>query len=104
MDFVVELVVDVVHLLVVEKNSYDLYVFSVFLVHDILEYMVQICLVVKNHHLRISNPFDKMFVFYFYFVEKMVNFHCDPVEDLFGNLLNYIGPLGYPSFEILYIG
>ena len=88
MDFVVELVVDFVHLLVVEKNFYDLYVFSVFLVYDILEYFVQIYLVIRNHHLRINNPFDKMSVFYFYFVEKMGNFHCDPVEDLFGNLLN----------------
>ena len=88
MDFVAELVVDVVYLSVVEKKFYDLYVVSVLLVHDILEYMVQICLVVRNHHLRINNPFNKMSVFYFYFVEKMGNFHCDPVEDLFGNLLN----------------
>ena len=67
MDFVVELVVDFVHLLVVEKNFYDLYVFSVFLVYDILEYFVQIYLVVRNHHLRINNPFDKMSVFLFLF-------------------------------------
>ena len=34
---------------------------------NILDYTVQIYLVVKNHHLRISNPFDKMFVFLFLF-------------------------------------
>ena len=90
MGFVAELVVDFVYLSVVEKKFYDLYVVSVLLVHDILDYMVQIYLVVKNHHLRISNPFDKMFVFYFYFVEKMDSFHYDPVKDvnLFKNLLN----------------
>ena len=90
MGFVAELIVDFVYLLVVEKKFYDMYVVSVFLVHDILDYRVQIYLVVRNHHLRISNPFDKMFVFYFYFVEKMDSFHYDPVEDvnLFGNLLN----------------
>ena len=104
MGFVAELVVDVVYLLVVEKKFYDLYVVSVFLVHDILDYMVQIYLVVRNHHLRISNPYDKMSVFYFYFVEKMDNFHYDPVEDvnLFENLLSYVVPLSYPNFEILY--
>ena len=90
MGFVAEFVVDFVYLSVVEKKFYDLYVVSVFLVHDILDYRVQIYLVVRNHHLRISNPFDKMFVFYFYFAGEMGNFHYDPVEDvnLFGNLLN----------------
>ena len=38
--FVVELVVDFVYLLVVEKKFYDMYVVSVFLVHDILDYRV----------------------------------------------------------------
>ena len=56
------------------EKFYDMYVVSVFLAHDILDYRVQIYLVVRNHHLRISNPFDKMFVFYFYFVEKMDSF------------------------------
>ena len=90
MGFVAELVVDFVYLSIVEKKFYDLYVVSVLLVHDILDYTVQIYLVVKNHNLRISNPFDKMFVFYFYFVEKMDSFHYDPVKDvnLFESLLN----------------
>ena len=74
MGFVAELVVDFVYLSVVEKKFYDLYVVSVLLVHDILDYTVQIYLVVKNHHLRISNPFDKMFVFYFYLLKKWIVF------------------------------
>ena len=38
--FVAELVVEFVYLLVVEKKFYDMYVVSVFLVHDILDYRV----------------------------------------------------------------
>ena len=91
MGFVAELVVDFVYLSVVGKKFYDLYVVSVLLVHDILDYMVQIYLVVNNHHLRISNPFDKMFCFFiFILLKKMDSFHYDPVKDvnLFENLLN----------------
>ena len=97
------LVVDFVYLSVVEKKFYDMYVVFVFLVHDILGYMVQIYLVANNHHLRISNPIDEMHVSYFHFVERMGNFHYDPVEDvnLFENLLNWLVPLNYPNIEIL---
>ena len=76
------LVVDFVYLSGVEKKFYDMYVVSVFLVHDILGYMVQIYLVVNNHHQRISNPFNEVLVFYFYSVERMGNFHYNPVEDV----------------------
>ena len=59
-----------------------MYTVSALLVHDILEYMVQIYLVVNNHRQRINNPFDEMLAFYFYSVERMGNFHYDPVEDV----------------------
>ena len=70
------------YLLGVEKKFYDLYVVSVFFVHDIFDCMVQIYLVVNNHHQRIDNPFDEVLVFYFYSVERMGNFHYDPVENV----------------------
>ena len=66
----------------VEKNFYDVYMVSAFLVRDILGYMVQIYLVVNDHHQRIGNPFDEVLVFYFYSVERMGNFHYNPVEDV----------------------
>ena len=59
---------------------------------NILVYMVQKCLVDDNyHHQMIGNLFNKVFVVYSYFVEKMGNFHYDPVEgvDYLGNLLNW---------------
>ena len=59
-----------------------MYTVSALLVHDILEYMVQIYLVVNNHRQRINNPFDEVLAFYFYSVERMGNFHYDPVEDV----------------------
>ena len=66
----------------VEKNFYDVYMVSAFLVRDILGYMVQIYLVVNDHHQRIGNPFDEVLVFYFYSLERMGNFHYNPVEDV----------------------
>ena len=56
--------------------------------------MVQKYLVDSNHHHQmISNLFYKVsiFVFYSYFVEKMGNFHYNPVEsvDYLKNLLNW---------------
>ena len=82
MGFAFALVVDFVYLLGVEKKFYDMYMVSALLVHDILECMVQIYLVVNNHHQRINNPFDEMLAFYFYSVERMGNFRYDPVEDV----------------------
>ena len=82
MGFAFVLVVDFVYLLGVEKKLYDMYVVSALFVHDILECMVQIYLVVNNHHQRIDNPFDEVLVFYFYSVERMGNFHYNPVEDV----------------------
>ena len=50
-------------------------------VYDIIVYMVQKCLVDDNHHHQmIGNLCNKVFVVYSYFVEKMGNFHYDPVE------------------------
>ena len=79
MGFAFVLVVDFVYLLGVEKKFDDMYVVSALFVHDILECMEQIYLVVNNHHQRIDNPFDEMLVCYFYSVERMGNFHYDPV-------------------------
>ena len=39
---------------------------TIFFVHDILECMVQIYLVVNNHHQRIDNPFDEVLVFFLF--------------------------------------
>ena len=64
-----------------EKLSYMIEVVVTF-VCDIPVYMVQKNLVVSNHHQMIDNPYDEVFAFYFYFVEKMDNFHYDPVEDV----------------------
>ena len=80
--FAFVLVVDFVYLSGVEKNFYDVYMVFAFLVRDILGYMVQIYLVVNDHHQRIGNPFDEVLVFYFCSVERMGNFHYDPVEDV----------------------
>ena len=70
------------YLLDLEKKFYDMYMVFALLVRDILEYMVQKYLVVNNHHQMISNLYDEVLAFYFYFVEKMDNFHYDPVEDV----------------------
>ena len=82
MGFAFVLVVDLVYLLDVEKKFYDMYVVSALLVPDILEYMVQIYLVVNNNRQRINNPFDEVLAFCFYSVKRMGNFHYDPVEDV----------------------
>ena len=81
MGFAFVLVVDFVYLSDVEKKFYDMYMVFALLVRDILEYMVQKYLVVINHHQMISNLYDEV-LFYFYFAEKMGNFHYDPVEDV----------------------
>ena len=60
---------------------------------DSLAYMVQKCLVDDNHHYQmIGNLCNKVIVVYFRFVEKMGNFHYDPVEgvDYLENLLNLL--------------
>ena len=60
---------------------------------DIFEYKVQKNLVDSNHHHQmISNLCYKVFVVYSYFVEKMGNFHYDPVEcvDYLENVLNLL--------------
>ena len=82
MDFAFVLVVDFVYLLDLEKNFYYMYKVFALLVRDILGYTVQKYLVVNNHHQMISNPYDEVLAFYFYFVESMGNFHYDPVEDV----------------------
>ena len=80
--FAFVLVVDFVYLLDVEKKFYDTYMVFALLVRDIPGYTVQKYLVVNNHHQKISNPYDEVLAFYFYFVERMGNFHYDPVEDV----------------------
>ena len=82
MDLAYVLVVDFVYLLGLEKKIYYVYEVVAILVCDILGYMVQKCLVVNNHHQMISNPYDEVLAFYFYFVERIGNFHYDPVEDV----------------------
>ena len=82
MDLAYVLVVDFVYLLDLEKKFYYMYEVVAILVSDILGYMVQKCLVVNNHHQMISIPYDEVLAFYFYFVERMGNFHYDPVEDV----------------------
>ena len=55
--------------------------------------MVQNYLVDTNlYHQMISNLCYKVFVVYSHFVEKMDNFHYNPVEgvDYLGNLLNWL--------------
>ena len=64
--------------------------------------MVQKYLVESNHHHQmICNLYDKVFVVYSYFVEKMGNFHYNPVEvvDNLGNLLNWLMYLGDSNSE-----
>ena len=106
MGFVYALVVDSAYLLdFVGKSSYFgmVEVVAVF-VCNILEYMLQKCLVDDNHHRQmISNLCNKVFVVYSYFVEKMGNFHYNPVEGVvfLGNLLNwsmYLEDLGFAYF------
>ena len=82
MGFAFVLFVDFVYLLDLEKKFYYMYKVFALLVRNILEYTVQKYLVVNNHHQMISNPYDEVLAFYFYFVEKMGNFHYDPVEDV----------------------
>ena len=94
MSFVYALVVDSAYLLdFVGKLLYFgmTEIVAVF-VCDILVFMVQKCLVDDNHHHQMmGNLCNKVFVVYFCFVEKMGNFHYNPVEgvDYFGNLLNW---------------
>ena len=88
------MVVDSVYLLdFVGKSSYFgmVEIVAVFL-YNLLACMVQKSLVDDNHHLQmLNNLFNKMFVVYSYFVEKMGNFYYNPVEgvDNLGNLLNW---------------
>ena len=68
----------------------------------ILVCMVQKCLVDDNHHHQmINNLINKVFVVYSWFVEKMDNFHYNPVEgvDNLGNLLNWSMYLGDSNSE-----
>ena len=62
-----------------EKFSY-IEVVVVF-AYDTLVCMAQNYLVVNNHRQMIDNPYDEVFAFYICFVEKMDNFHYDPMED-----------------------
>ena len=55
---------------------------SLFAIFLYMRYMVQKCLVVNSHHQMISNLYDEVLAFYFYFVERMGNFHYNPVEDV----------------------
>ena len=82
MGFVYAFVVDFVYLLdFVGKFSYFGMVEIVAIsVCDILWYMVQKYLVGSDHHHQmISSLCYKVYVVYFYSVEKMGNFHYDPV-------------------------
>ena len=99
MGFVYAFVVGFVYLLgFVSKFSYfEMVEIVAVFVCDILYYMVQKYLVDSNHHHQmISNLCYKEFVVYSYFVEKMDNFHYNPVEgvDYLGNLLNWSMFLG----------
>ena len=53
-------------------------------VHDTLVYMVQKYLVDSNRHqlMIISCLYNRVFVVYSYFVEKMGKLHSDPVENV----------------------
>ena len=82
MDLAYVLVVDFVYLLGLEKKFYYMYEVVAILVCDVLGYMVQKCLVVINPHQMINNPYDEVLAFHLYFVERMGNFHYDPVEDV----------------------
>ena len=93
MGFIYALVVDSAYLLdFVGKSSYfEMVEIVADFVCNILVYMVQKCLVDDNrHHQMIGNLCNKLFVVYFYFVEKMGNFHYNPVEGVvfLGNVLN----------------
>ena len=69
---------------------------------DILEHMVQKYLVDDNHHQQMINSLCYIvYVVYFYFVEKMGNFHPNPVEgvDYLENLLNWSMYLGDSNNE-----
>ena len=60
---------------------------------NIFVYMVQKDLVENNnHHQMINSLYDRVFVVYFYFVEKMGNLRYDPVKDVdnLGNLLSWL--------------
>ena len=62
------------------QEKFFYFEFIVVFVYDTLVCMVQKYLV-NGHHQMINNPYDEMFAVYFYFIEKMDNFHYDPVED-----------------------
>ena len=93
--FVYALVVDFAYLLdFVGKSSYCemVEIVAVFVCNS-LAYMVQKCLVNDNHyHQMIGYLCNKVIVVYSCFVEKMGNFHHDPVEgvDYLENLLNLL--------------
>ena len=95
MDFLHALVVGSVYLLgFVGKSSHFgmVEIVAVFLC-DILVCMVQKYLVESNHHHQmINNLYDRVFVAYSYFIEKIGNFRYDPVEDVdnLGNLLSWL--------------
>ena len=82
MDLAYGLVVDFVYPLDLEKKFYYMYEVVAILVCNILGYMVQKCLVVHNYRQMISIPYNEVLAFYFFFVERVGNFHYDPVEDV----------------------
>ena len=68
---------------------------------DILVYMVQKYLVDNNrHHRMINSLYNRVFVVYFYFVEKLDSFRYDPVRDVdgLGSLLSLLMYLGNSIF------
>ena len=66
---------------------------------DIPVYMVQKYLVENNHyHQMIDNLYNKVF-FFFYFVEKMDNFHYDPVGcELFWKFTEVVDVIGLSQY------
>ena len=94
MGFVYALVVGSAYLLnfVGKFSCFGMVEMVAIFVCNILVYMVQKCLVDNNHHHQmIRNLCNKVIVVYSYFVEKMGNFHYDPVKvlDYLENLLNW---------------
>ena len=94
MVFVYVLVVDSVFLLsfVGKSSHFEMIEIVAVFVCNILECMVQKYLVESNHHQMISNLYNKVFVAYSYFVEKMGNFHYNLMEgvDNLGSLLSWL--------------
>ena len=82
MGFVYAFVVDFVYLLgFVDKFSYfEMVEIVAVSVCDILEYMVQKYPVSDNHlHQVINSLYYMVYAVYFYFFERMGNFHYNPV-------------------------